>query len=269
MPLRLRHSRLIRNASTRPPYWLHHLLAAHPRPPTAAGFSSHNAARLSTTSRSPIVCDMEARREALGVEVERLRALASSQAQLFNRSERLLNIAVVGGGRMGEIRCQKVARNQATQLVAFVDVDPITAAAFASEHASCEAYVALEDAIRSQHIDAVWICAPTPSHSELIDMAAQAGLHVAVEKPVAMTAAEIKTAYDACSAHGVHLLCAFQRRSDAAYEAVARAVQDGKVGSLRSIRAVFRDHPAPHAAFFESGGGQLHSACFKTHLPWL
>lgn len=256
MPFLFRQSALTRNASTGPPNWFQHILAVKPMRNTCARFTSY-ARRYFSASRSPIVCDMEARREALGVEVERLRALASSQAELVDRAERVINMAVVGGGRMGEIRCQKVARNQDTQLVAFVDVDPITAAAFASQHARCKAYVALEDAIRSQRIDAVWICAPTPYHSELIDMAAQAGVHVAVEKPVAMTAAEIKTAYDLCSERGVHLLCAFQRRSDAAYQAVAEAVKDGKIGSPRSIRAVFRDHPAPHAAFFDGGGGQL------------
>lgn len=70
-----------------------------------------------------------------------------------------------------------------------------------------------------------------------------------------MTVDDIQKAYDICDANGVHLTCAFQRRSDAAYGAVSDAVARGEVGDPRSIRAVFRDHPGPPAAFLANAGG--------------
>lgn len=189
---------------------------------------------------------LAARREALDFEVERLRAVSPSPEAV--------RVAVVGGGRMGEIRCAHVARSASARLAAFVDVDPGVAAAIACRHVGCEAYVSLEDALAAQSVEAVWICAPTPYHLELIEVAARAGAHVAVEKPVASTAAEIRSAYATCREHGVHLACAFQRRSDSAYAAVARAVEAGDIGSLRSVRTTFRDHPAPPPEFLACGG---------------
>jgi len=72
-----------------------------------------------------------------------------------------------------------------------------------------------------------------------------------------MTARDIRRAYQACDDNSVHLACAFQRRHDAAYVAVADAVKDGKVGRPTSIRATFRDHPGPPAAFLANAGGNI------------
>ncbi|KAH8072603.1 oxidoreductase family [Aureococcus anophagefferens] len=66
---------------------------------------------------------------------------------------------------------------------------------------------------------------------------------------------DIAAAYDACAAAGVHLQCAFQRRCDASYEGLRKAVEAGAAGALRSVRCTFRDHPTPEAAFLLGGGG--------------
>jgi len=222
------------------------------------------AAAAPTKSSCP---EREQRRRVMSAEVQKVReareATALTRRRLDATTHRVVSaagpvrFAVVGGGRMGEIRCDHVARNAGARLAAFVDVSPANAAALASRHAGCEAFTALEDALAVGGVDAVWICAPTPCHLDLIAAAAERGAHVAVEKPVAMTVAEIRSAYELCSDAGVHLACAFQRRSDAAYAAVADAVARGDVGEPRSIRAVFRDHPAPPAAFLADAGGDL------------
>ncbi|KAJ1454220.1 hypothetical protein M885DRAFT_484756 [Pelagophyceae sp. CCMP2097] len=164
-------------------------------------------------------------------------------------------IIVVGGGRMGDIRCSHIARSATAQLTAFVDSTPQSAAKFA-RHYGCDAFVSLDDALE-KHPDAqgIWVCVPSPHHPEVILKAAARGMHVAVEKPVAMSVSEINACYSACADAGVSLLCAFQRRSDAGYSAMAAAVKAGDVGAPRSIRTVFRDHPTPTKAFLLQGGG--------------
>jgi len=226
--------------------------------------------RLLSSCALPKECpERAARRDLMSVEVRKAREAAKADAmvrrgayaervagvRICSDLERPIRFAVVGGGRMGEIRCEHVARNAGARLAAFVDVRPASAARLASRHPGCEAFVKLEDALEALHVDAVWICSPTPSHSSLVAAAAERGAHVAVEKPVAMTVPEIRAAYAVCHEHGVHLSCAFQRRSDAAYSAVSDAVANGDVGDPRSIRAVFRDHPAPPPAFLADAGG--------------
>ena len=170
-----------------------------------------------------------------------------------------VNVAIVGGGRMGEIRATNIAASTEATLAAFVDVAPDAARAFAARHGTAP-FADLGGAAAAARaagapLDAVWICAPTPAHPRIIADAAALGLHVAVEKPVAMGVDDIAAAYDACAAAGVRLQCAFQRRCDASYEGLRKAVEAGAAGALRSVRCTFRDHPTPGTAFLLGGGG--------------
>uniref|UniRef100_A0A7S3NQ07 Gfo/Idh/MocA-like oxidoreductase N-terminal domain-containing protein n=1 Tax=Aureoumbra lagunensis TaxID=44058 RepID=A0A7S3NQ07_9STRA len=220
--------------------------------------------------------ERQARMEHIGEEVRKFREqeivqrASRREAYVQNMKHKALekkvspdcrpaNVIVVGGGRMGEIRCEHVARSAKARLVGFVDRDASTSARLASKHAGCEAFVRLEDAIDAmfEPIDVVWVCAPSPVHLSIITSAAEYGAHVAVEKPVAMTMDDIEDAYEVCDANGVYLSCAFQRRSDSAYIAVSDAVAHGDIGEPLSIRAVFRDHPGPPAAFLKDAGGDI------------
>ena len=107
-----------------------------------------------------------------------------------------------------------------------------------------------------EKIQGVWVCAPTAAHAALIERAARAGAHVACEKPVGLSAAEIARAYDVCRDCDVGLHCLFQRRSDTSYKALLDRLP--AEGAPRTIRCVFRDHPTPPRAFLESCGGDVY-----------
>lgn len=166
-------------------------------------------------------------------------------------------IVVVGGGRMGEIRCRHISENRGASIAAFVDVCPDAGQSF-SDRFRCLHFPSLDDvtgALGRQNIKGVWVCTPTPHHKETIVQAAELGLHVAVEKPVAMNKDEMRECYDACARNNVHLHCAFQRQTDPAYQRVAEAVRAGQLGDVVSAHAVFRDHPVPPIEFLVAGGG--------------
>lgn len=167
-------------------------------------------------------------------------------------------VAVVGGGRMGNIRLAALAANPRTQVSVFVDADEAVAEATGARY-GVPWRQSLADALADfRNTVAVWVATPTPTHTNLIADAAAAGLHVAVEKPVADSLGGVAAAYAAARAARVHLYCAFQRRFDPGYSAVASAVTRGTIGTISSAVGVFRDHPPPPASFFESGGGDLY-----------
>lgn len=167
-------------------------------------------------------------------------------------------VAVVGGGRMGNIRLAALAANPRTELSVFVDADEAVAEATGARY-GIPWRQSLGDALADfPDTVAVWVATPTPTHTNLIAYAASVGLHVAVEKPVADSLGGVAAAYAATRAARVHLYCAFQRRFDPGYCAVASAVTDGTLGAVSSAVGVFRDHPPPPASFFESGGGDLY-----------
>ncbi|CAM9713557.1 unnamed protein product, partial [Sphacelaria rigidula] len=116
----------------------------------------------------------------------------------------------------------------------------------------------LKDAVTDPLCDAVWVAGPTPHHKECIRLAAEAGKGVAVEKPVAASVDDILECHKICNANDVPLYCSFQRRTDHTYVQLAEAVRNGAVGTVRSVHAVFRDHPVPSIEFLKQGGDIFH-----------
>ena len=114
-------------------------------------------------------------------------------------------------------------------------------------------------------VDAVDICSPNALHAEMAIAAAQAGKHVLVEKPIAVSLAEADAMIDAAAANGVVLMAAHNVRFAAPYLAAARAVAEGRIGEVVGVRAAF-GHAGPQAwapasTWFRepslSGGGAL------------
>jgi len=191
----------------------------------------------------------------------RLSALAA-HARAASTGAKRLNLCVIGGGRMAEIRASHITAATSTNLAAVVDTNSDAARALSGKFASAPfgslADAAAASAAAGRPLDGAWICAPSPAHPSLIGEAAALGLHVAVEKPVALTVSDIAAAYAACAERGVSLSCAFQRRADPSYAALASAVARGDAGVPRSIKCTFRDHPTPSADFLLGGGGDVY-----------
>jgi len=135
-----------------------------------------------------------------------------------------------------------------------------------------------EELLADPRVDLVAICTPTDSHVELALLALAAGKHVLVEKPVALTHAEVaRLGAGARAAERRGLLCmpALCMRFWPGWEELKRAVAEGTYGAIKS--AVFQRLAAPPAwspGFYRdaarTGGAlvdlHLHDADFIAHL---
>ncbi len=86
------------------------------------------------------------------------------------------------------------------------------------------------------------ICTPGDTHAEIAIAALRAGKHVLCEKPLANTVAEAgEMVAAAAAAHpsGVRAMCGFTYRRVPAVSLMARMVADGRVGTVRHVRAVY------------------------------
>src|SRR5436190_12073957 len=99
-----------------------------------------------------------------------------------------LRVAVVGVGSLG----QHHARNYAeltlegrVDLVGVCDVDAETAKAMASNHGGGDHFTNWRDLLGN--VDAVSIATPTETHCEIACAFLESGVHVLVEKPIALT----------------------------------------------------------------------------------
>lgn len=119
--------------------------------------------------------------------------------------------------------------------------------------------------VASAHLDAVDICTPNHLHAEMALAAVEAGKHVLVESPMALTAAEADGLLKAAARKGVVLVPALSVRFIGPYAALVGAARDGRIGRVTDAEMAFGhagpDVRNPAATWYldaqRSGGGPL------------
>ena len=86
------------------------------------------------------------------------------------------------------------------------------------------------------------VCSPGDTHAEIAVAALDAGKHVLCEKPLANTVDEARAmvaAADRARAHGVRSMVAFNYRRVPAVALARRLVEQGRIGTVRHVRATY------------------------------
>lgn len=138
---------------------------------------------------------------------------------------------ILGCSSMGGSHAQALADVADATLVACADIDSEIAAEFAAEN-DCEWYTDSVEMVQTSDIDAVSVCTPNGTHSEIADELAATGVDILCEKPLDITVAKIDRMIESCEAAGVTLGCIFQRRTMAGPQLAHRAVREGRLGEL-------------------------------------
>jgi predicted dehydrogenase len=96
--------------------------------------------------------------------------------------------------------------------------------------------------VRRDDVDLVDVCTPGDTHAEITVAALEAGKHVLCEKPLANTVEEARAmvaAAERAQARGVHSMVAFNYRRVPAIALARRLVEQGRIGEIRHVRAVY------------------------------
>jgi xylose dehydrogenase (NAD/NADP) len=97
-----------------------------------------------------------------------------------------------------------------------------------------------EEVLSATDIDAVYLPLPNGLHKEWAIRAAEAGKHVLCEKPMATTVADCDEMVAASQRHSVHLVEAFMYRNHPQWQIAWRAINEGRLGKLLTLRATFQ-----------------------------
>lgn len=113
-------------------------------------------------------------------------------------------------------------------------------------------------------LQAVYVATPNDAHRPLVEAAAQAGLAVLCEKPMASSAADAAAMLAACDAAEVLYATAFDQRFHPAHVRLAKLVRTGKLGQVTAVRVVYACWVPPgwaadnwRVARGRAGGGAL------------
>ena len=95
------------------------------------------------------------------------------------------------------------------------------------------------DCLKSGEIDAVYIGLPNNMHRAYTESAAEAGIHVLCEKPMAMNEDECNTMIEAVKHAGVKLMIAYRLHFERGNLSAVEMVKSGKIGEPRIFTSVF------------------------------
>ena len=153
----------------------------------------------------------------------------------------------MGGHHAREVLAGKIP---GLELGAVCDQEPARLAGFASGLCFADA----QAMYRSGQVDAVLIATPHFAHVPLGIAAFQAGLHVLVEKPVAVHKADaLRLLAAAAAAPPLVFAAMFNQRTDPRYGRLRALLQSGELGAVRRVAWTVTDWFRTHA-YYASGG---------------
>jgi phthalate 4,5-cis-dihydrodiol dehydrogenase len=174
-----------------------------------------------------------------------------------------LRLAVAGLGRAFMVMLPTFRQDQRVALVAAADPRPEARRRFAEEF-SAHTFASVEELCTHPEIDAVYIATPHQFHAAHAALAAAAGKHVLVEKPMALTIEDCRAMVAAAARANIRLLVGHSHSFDAPYLRAAELVGSGRFGAVRMIHACnytdFLYRPRRREEFdTQQGGGVIFS----------
>jgi myo-inositol 2-dehydrogenase/D-chiro-inositol 1-dehydrogenase len=164
-----------------------------------------------------------------------------------------MRIGLAGVGRIGSFHAATLVDLPAVESLVLTDVVPGVAEKMAT---NLRADVADSfDDLLNAGVDGVVISAATDTHPSLLVAAAEAGLPVFCEKPIAKRAEDGAEVVRRLSDCDVEVQIGFPRRFDAGFAAARAAVGSGELGWLHTVRATTLDPAPPPAAYIAVSGG--------------
>ncbi|MBI4781290.1 MAG: Gfo/Idh/MocA family oxidoreductase [Oscillatoriophycideae cyanobacterium NC_groundwater_1537_Pr4_S-0.65um_50_18] len=177
-------------------------------------------------------------------------------------ANRKIRYAIVGLGWFSQMAAMPAFENaENSELVALISDDPEKREALSKQYNLQHTYTydQYEDCLNSGEIDAVYIALPDHLHRDYTVRAANAGIHVLCEKPMAVTADECEAMIQAAKANDVKLMIAYRLHLEEANLQAVEVVQSGKLGEPRIFNSVFTQQTVGGNIRLEKdkGGGTL------------
>ena len=148
-----------------------------------------------------------------------------------------LKVGMVGTGGISNAHITAYMEHpDRVQLKAVCDIDESRAQEYAKKAGVEAVYTDFDKMLREADIEAVDNCTFHPQHAPLCIAAAEAGKHVIVEKPMALSMQECRDMIAAADKAGVTLMVAQHLRHSPEARTVKSIIDEGKLGDILAVR---------------------------------
>ena len=167
----------------------------------------------------------------------------------------MLNIGIVGLGRIGKIHLSNVQRYIPNAKV--IAACPVRKKdeSFLKLNGVYLHFESYEKMIKVKNIDAVIIASPTAFHFDHIMIAMNEGKHIFCEKQVELSCKKVEMLKELINESGIQFMVGFNRRFDPHINQLKIAYCEGRVGKARILKITSRDPKPPPLEFIKNSGG--------------
>jgi len=152
----------------------------------------------------------------------------------------MVRLGIAGTGGMAEYQAKKFSSLAGCSLAACKDHKLEHAQAFAQRFAIPLAFDSIDDLLDSDSCDALSCAVLDSRHRDIAGAALARGFPVLCEKPLARTLADARYMAQLAAEHGVPNMVNFSKRNAPALHALRDALDSGRLGTLTSVSAEYR-----------------------------
>ena len=191
-----------------------------------------------------------------------------SSTQLRHESQEIVDIGIIGCGRVAKRFPQEADVVSGVSVVAAYDADPEITAAFCKEYLkdgkACKTYDELLECV-----SAVYIATPHLAHYQCIKTALEAGKHVLCETPMVLNKNEAKELYALAEKKSLVLMEANKTAHCPAFNHLMVMIKSGLIGDVVDIEASLSQLLDKSGREFDSrqAGGSLYEEGSYPLLP--
>ena len=174
----------------------------------------------------------------------------------------MYRIGIIGCGGIANTHGRVLwALSDRVTVTALCDIDGKRAADFNAKFAGGRAkvYTDFTEMFHESEMDIVYICLPPFAHANEVDMAAERGIHIFMEKPIALTMKQGDAMVEVTERHGVKTQVGFMSRFGGAVGKIKSMIDDGSAGAPGLMTGSYWCN-ALHAPWWrekEKCGGQI------------
>ena len=186
-----------------------------------------------------------------------------------------LRWGILGAARVNERLLPAIVEARNAELVAIASRRPGAAAAtlakYAPDQTGVATYDSLEPLLDDPRIQAIYLPLANEEHAEWAPRAIERGKHVLIEKPMALSVADIEAIEAAARDKGVAVMEGFMYRFHPQHGRVRELLASGLIGDIRFVRTSFSFQMRPARMYRLSrdislgGGAMWDIGCYAIH----
>ena len=155
----------------------------------------------------------------------------------------------LGVGAVGPLR--QLEKSPFFELHAGADTDPEVRAGFQGVYPDAKVYETIEQLVADPEVEIVWVQTPNRGHAAESIIAANAGKHVVVQKPMALSIKDTEAMAEAADRNNVRLMAGNSHCYKTPFQMMGQIVRSGELGELRAVNVI------AYNGWMFQGGGRL------------